>query len=144
MRKVRCYECGKTYDYDTDDFCPKCGAFNQPPKSTTIDANGAVIRVDGINERGHAGSFVHEELHEENRGTQAHGPFQGHPPDGGCGATAVCAENRIPAERKTKRESAACGGQADLLDFCGHHRAEYPQFFSRTFADVVTGFHPFG
>ena len=57
MRKVRCYECGKTYDYDTDDFCPKCGAFNQPPKSTTIDANGAVIRVDGIN----------EELHEENR-----------------------------------------------------------------------------
>ena len=29
MRKVRCYECGKTYDYDTDDFCPKCGAFNQ-------------------------------------------------------------------------------------------------------------------
>lgn len=65
--KVRCYECGKTYDYDTDDFCPKCGAFNQPPKSTTIDANGAVIRVDGINERGHAGSFVHEELHEENR-----------------------------------------------------------------------------
>jgi hypothetical protein len=36
-------------------------------KSTTIDANGAVIRVDGINERGHAGSFVHEELHEENR-----------------------------------------------------------------------------
>mgnify|MGYP000532997804 CR=1 FL=1 len=33
----------------------------------TIDANGAVIRVDGINERGHAGSFVHEELHEENR-----------------------------------------------------------------------------
>ena len=67
MRKVRCYECGKTYDYDIDDFCPKCGAFNQPPKSTTIDANGAVIRVDGINERGHAGSFVHEELHEENR-----------------------------------------------------------------------------
>ena len=48
MRKVRCYECGKTYDYDTDDFCPKCGAFNQPPKSTTIDANGAVIRVDGM------------------------------------------------------------------------------------------------
>lgn len=66
MRKVRCYECGKTYDYDTDDFCPKCGAFNQPPKSTTIDANGAVIRWT-VKERGQAGSFVHEELHEENR-----------------------------------------------------------------------------
>ena len=67
MRKVRCYECGKTYDFDTDDFCPRCGAFNQPTKSTAIDANGAVIRVDGINEQGHAGSFVHEELHEENK-----------------------------------------------------------------------------
>ena len=67
MRRVRCYECGKTYNYDVDDFCPRCGAFNQPAKSTAIDASGAVIRVDGINERGHAGSFVHEELHEENR-----------------------------------------------------------------------------
>ena len=30
MRKVRCHECGKTYDFDTDDFCPKCGAFTHP------------------------------------------------------------------------------------------------------------------
>ena len=67
MRRVRCYECGKMYDFDMDDFCPRCGAFNQPPKSTAIDADGSVIRVDGINEKNHAGSFVHEELHEENR-----------------------------------------------------------------------------
>ena len=144
MRKVRCYECGKTYDYDTDDFCPKCGAFNQPPKSTTIDANGAVIRVDGINERGHAGSFVHEELHEENRERKRMGLSKG------TRRTAAAAPQpsvQRTASRQSGRqsgESAACGGQADLLDFCGHHRAEYPQFFSRTFADVVTGFHPFG
>ena len=67
MRRVRCYECGKMYDFDMDDFCPRCGAFNQPPKSTAIDADGSVIRVDGINEKNHAGSFVHEELHAENR-----------------------------------------------------------------------------
>ena len=30
MRMVRCYECGKSYDYDDDGFCPRCGAFNQP------------------------------------------------------------------------------------------------------------------
>ena len=90
MRKVRCYECGKTYDYDTDDFCPKCGAFNQPPKSTTIDANGAVIRVDGINERGHAGSFVHEELHEENRERKRMGL------------------SRVPAGRRLRRPSRLC------------------------------------
>ena len=67
MRRVRCYECGKMYDFDTDDFCPRCGAFTQPPKATAIDADGSVIRVEGINEKNHAGSFVHEELHEENR-----------------------------------------------------------------------------
>lgn len=67
MRRVRCHECGKSYDFDVDDFCPGCGAFTQPKKSSVIDASGAVIRVDGINERGHQASFVHEEFHEENR-----------------------------------------------------------------------------
>ena len=33
MRKVTCADCGKHYDYDVDDFCPKCGSFNQPPNS---------------------------------------------------------------------------------------------------------------
>lgn len=32
MRKVRCHHCGKGYNYDQDEFCPKCGAFNPPPK----------------------------------------------------------------------------------------------------------------
>ena len=82
MRKVRCYECGKTYDYDTDDFCPKCGAFNQPPKSTTIDANGAVIRVDGINERGHAGRRT--------------------------GNASAWAFPRVPAGRRLRRPSRLC------------------------------------
>ena len=102
MRKVRCYECGKTYDYDTDDFCPKCGAFNQPPKSTTIDANGAVIRVDGINERGHAGSFVHEELHEENRERKRMGLSKG------TRRTAAAAPQpsvQRPASRQSGRQS---------------------------------------
>lgn len=67
MKKVRCFECGKTYNYDEDAFCPKCGAFNQPPKSAHINEVGEVVRVDGINEQGHAESFVHAELHRENR-----------------------------------------------------------------------------
>ncbi len=67
MRKVRCHDCGRTYDYDVDDFCPKCGAFNQPLRGARIDPDGNVVRVDGLNERGHAGSFVHRELHEEER-----------------------------------------------------------------------------
>ena len=33
MRTVQCHECRKQYDYDDDGFCPRCGAFNQPPRS---------------------------------------------------------------------------------------------------------------
>lgn len=67
MQRVKCEECGKVYNFDMDDFCPRCGAFNQPPKASAINADGSVIRLDGINEKNHTGSFVHEELHEENR-----------------------------------------------------------------------------
>lgn len=77
MRKVRCYDCGKTYDFDVDDFCPKCGAFNQPGKSARIGADGAVVRSDGLNERDHAGSFVHREFHAENRVRKAVGLSKG-------------------------------------------------------------------
>lgn len=67
MQRVRCYDCGKAYDCQEDCFCPNCGAFNQPQRSLRIGADGSVVRVDGINETNHAGSFVHRELHEEKR-----------------------------------------------------------------------------
>ena len=67
MRKVRCHECGKSYDFDIDDFCPKCGAFSQPRHSARIGPDGSTIWMEGINEVNHQKSFVHEELHEENR-----------------------------------------------------------------------------
>ena len=31
MRKVTCASCGRPYDYDSDDFCPKCGSYNPTP-----------------------------------------------------------------------------------------------------------------
>lgn len=39
MRKVTCKDCKKQYDYDKDDFCPKCGSYNPPvdPGSTRIE-----------------------------------------------------------------------------------------------------------
>lgn len=67
MRMVKCYDCGKRYNYDEDGFCPKCGAFNQPRAITRVGADGSIVRVDGINEQGHAGSFVHQEYHQEER-----------------------------------------------------------------------------
>lgn len=67
MRRVQCHECGKGYNFDKDDFCPRCGAFTQPQRSSRIGADGSVIRVDGINESNHKNSFVHAELHHENK-----------------------------------------------------------------------------
>ena len=60
MRKVICQECRKAYDYDVDDFCPRCGAFNIPAKSQRT-----MIRVDGLSEANHEDSFLHDELHAE-------------------------------------------------------------------------------
>lgn len=73
MRQIVCEECRKTYDYDKDEFCPRCGAFNQPVKTWTTDSQGNVRRVDGVNEQNHAGSFVHREVHREKRVRQARG-----------------------------------------------------------------------
>ena len=51
MQQVQCYECGRRYDYDEDGFCPRCGAFNQPPRESRVSADGTVIRLDGLNEK---------------------------------------------------------------------------------------------
>ena len=77
MRRVQCYECGKRYDFDVDDFCPRCGAFNPPDRSSRIDADGNVVRLDGLNEVNHRESFVHAELHEENKERRASGLSRG-------------------------------------------------------------------
>ncbi len=73
MRLIVCEDCGKRYDYGRDDFCPRCGAFNPPVKTWGMDAQGNVVRVDGINERNHGGSFVHSEVHREKHVRQARG-----------------------------------------------------------------------
>lgn len=59
MQRIVCENCRKVYDYDKDEFCTRCGAFNQPGKG------GAQIRVDGVNESTHSGSFAHREVHRE-------------------------------------------------------------------------------
>lgn len=60
MTRIVCEECKKAYDYERDDFCPRCGAYNQPRRTS-----GAAVRVDGVNEDGHTGSFAHREVHAE-------------------------------------------------------------------------------
>lgn len=73
MKLIACEDCGKRYDFEKDDFCPKCGAFNPPVKTWGTDAQGNVIRVDGVNEANHEKSFVHSEVHHEKRVRRAAG-----------------------------------------------------------------------
>ena len=68
MQKVRCYECGRSYDYDEDAFCPRCGAFNLPGRDHTVRVGELTEdRRDGLSEKGHSGSFLHREFHKEER-----------------------------------------------------------------------------
>ena len=76
MRRIVCEDCKRVYDCDKDDFCSRCGAFNQPVKTWTTDNQGNIRRVDGVNEANHAGSFVHSEVHREKRIRQAKGMDQ--------------------------------------------------------------------
>lgn len=65
MAIITCENCRKRYDNKKDDFCPKCGAFNQPQHRWREDSYGNVVRVDGVNEANHQESFVHQEVHRE-------------------------------------------------------------------------------
>ena len=41
MPAIRCKACGKTYD-SREGFCPKCGAYNRPPRREWVDAGGDI------------------------------------------------------------------------------------------------------
>ena len=42
MATIRCRSCGRIYDYNKQDMCPKCGAYNRPPRREWVDAGGDV------------------------------------------------------------------------------------------------------
>lgn len=67
MRRVRCYDCGKRYDYDIDGFCPRCGAFTMPEPKARIGTDGAVVRAAGINECNRKNFFLHAEGENQKR-----------------------------------------------------------------------------
>lgn len=48
MRKVTCKDCGRQYDYDKDDFCPKCGSYNPPGSGNSTRVEQELLsRFDG-------------------------------------------------------------------------------------------------
>lgn len=58
-------------------FAPNAARSTNRPEIPASAPDGSVIRVDGINEQNHQNSFVHAELHEENRERKAAGLSKG-------------------------------------------------------------------
>ena len=46
MSAIRCRACGRSYDYEKQGLCPKCGAYNRPPRRERVDADGTVHDLD--------------------------------------------------------------------------------------------------
>ena len=42
MPTIRCAACGKHYDYHQEGCCPRCGAYNRPPRREWVAADGSV------------------------------------------------------------------------------------------------------
>ena len=76
MRRVKGEDCGRVYDFDTDDFCPRCGAFTFP-KGDRIGTDSSVVRVEEIRESNRKDSFLHAEYFVEKRRRKAAGLDRG-------------------------------------------------------------------
>ena len=46
MPNIRCKTCGRTYSYEKQGMCPKCGAYNRPPRRERVDPDGSVHYLD--------------------------------------------------------------------------------------------------
>ena len=46
MPNIRCKACGCTYSYEKQGMCPKCGAYNRPPRRERVDPDGSVHYLD--------------------------------------------------------------------------------------------------
>lgn len=42
MGLIQCKACGALYRYEKEGCCPKCGAYNRPPKRERVNADGTV------------------------------------------------------------------------------------------------------
>ena len=45
MATLRCKSCGRVYSYEKNGTCPKCGAYNRPPRKEIVEADGTIHYV---------------------------------------------------------------------------------------------------
>lgn len=65
MISVRCRSCGRQYDYSEDDCCPRCGAYNRPPRHEQVNADGTVQHLTDAEFAGHGHAVLDKVCFEE-------------------------------------------------------------------------------
>lgn len=79
MPIIRCKTCGRTYSYEKQGMCPKCGAYNRAPRRERIDPDGSIHYLDDR--------------------SAITGAVPNHPRD------KVCCEKKVCYEEQTKKPS---------------------------------------
>ncbi len=118
MPCIICRDCGRRYDYDKDDFCPKCGSFNPPPDSDATRLEQEMLARFQTGQQ-------NQQRAAQNRPGRGH-PTRGSMPEAGRGRHAGrirdCAACEEPAGPRRKRAAAravlALVAAAALLGAC--------------------------
>ena len=61
MATIRCRSCGRIYDYNKQDMCPKCGAYTRPLHRERVDPDGTVHFVEDQSIPPRRGKVCYEE-----------------------------------------------------------------------------------
>lgn len=70
MGLIQCKACGALYRYEKEGCCPKCGAYNRPPKRERVNPDGTIQHMTdaAFEKRQHAQGkvcFEEKECHEK-------------------------------------------------------------------------------
>ena len=89
---LKCSSCGKFYDFEKHETCPKCGAYNQPPASQRPAAGDSAVRDStgpGFQRCPNCGR-----LYDPGREGACPRCSAGHPPEGTAGAAGSTSARR--------------------------------------------------
>ena len=62
MATLRCKSCGRVYNYEKNGTCPKCGAYNRPPRKEIVEPDGTIHYVTTENKVCYEEKECHEEV----------------------------------------------------------------------------------
>lgn len=74
MATIRCKSCGRVYQYEKNGTCPKCGAYNRPPRKEIVEADGSIRYVTTENKVCYEEEECYEDAVKQHTGTYTYTP----------------------------------------------------------------------